>query len=139
MAAAYTAPPITVDQLPRAASVQLVFSGVEQGGQSFEGRVFLNHPNADERTERTAAAGYAGSFHVYGFGTPAPPSLAQTGPRPAGGVVAPIEKHVRLDQPVLGAALASGDQLTVTVVVVPAGPGDLVPQKPFEQVELVAR
>lgn len=42
--------------------------GVDHSGPSYEGRVFLNHPEADENTSRTPDAGYAGSFYVFGHG-----------------------------------------------------------------------
>jgi hypothetical protein len=44
------------------------FAGIDQAGKSFEGRVFLNNPAADENTPTTKEQGYSGSFHVYGFG-----------------------------------------------------------------------
>lgn len=46
----------------------LHMSGVDHSGPSYEGRVFLNHPDADENTPLTVEAGYAGSFHVFGHG-----------------------------------------------------------------------
>jgi hypothetical protein len=46
----------------------LVFEGVDHAGPSYEGRVFLNNPDADADTPRTLEQGYAGSFHVFGHG-----------------------------------------------------------------------
>jgi hypothetical protein len=46
----------------------LVFESVEHAGPSYEARVFLNNPNADADTPRTADQGYAGSFHIFGHG-----------------------------------------------------------------------
>jgi hypothetical protein len=71
MARSYTSPPI--DLGPQAAGreyrrADIEFEGVDHRGASFEARVFLNHPDADEHTPMTAEQGYAGSFHVYGFG-----------------------------------------------------------------------
>src|SRR5438874_1537705 len=73
--------------LPSAARVRasrravLEFDGVDQAGPSYEARVFLNNPDADQDTPTTPEHGYAGSFHVYGYGldtlghaTGAPPS-----------------------------------------------------------------
>ncbi|MBV9454724.1 MAG: hypothetical protein JOZ19_11495 [Rubrobacter sp.] len=40
------------------------FHGVDHSGASYEARIFLNIPEADETTERTAERGYAGSFHL---------------------------------------------------------------------------
>src|SRR5438067_7855743 len=57
--------------------MDLVFRGVEQAGPSFEARVFLNNPAADESTLQAPETGYAGSFHVYGYGEPAPPAIVE--------------------------------------------------------------
>jgi hypothetical protein len=51
--------------------------------------------------------------------------------------VAPIEKRLRLDEATLRAALEGSDELTVTVVPVPVDPGGPVPERPFEDVEVV--
>lgn len=136
---AYTAPPIAVGPLRDEHRAELVFEGVEQAGPSFEARVFLNNPEADESTPRTPEAGYAGSFHVYGYGAQAPPEMAEAKARraPDAGPVAPIEKRVHADEGALRAALEHGDELTVTVVSVPADPGGAAPERPFERVNVV--
>jgi hypothetical protein len=135
----YTAPPISLREFRDARRAELVLRGVEQAGPSFEGRVFLNNPAADETTERAPEAGYAGSFHVYGYGEHPPPALAEAraSQAPGGAPVAPIEKRVRVDETALGRALERSDELTVTVVPVPADPGGPVPERPFEDVEVV--
>ncbi|MDQ6816113.1 MAG: hypothetical protein M3018_01735 [Actinomycetota bacterium] len=46
----------------------LVFYGVDHSGPSFEARVFLNNPEADQSTPRDPDHGYAGSFHIFGHG-----------------------------------------------------------------------
>jgi tyrosinase len=46
----------------------IVFSGVDHSGSSFEARVFLNRDDADETTPTDAEHGFAGSFHVFGHG-----------------------------------------------------------------------
>jgi tyrosinase len=46
----------------------LVFYGVDHSGESYEGRVFLDNPDAGLETPREADAGYAGSFFVFGHG-----------------------------------------------------------------------
>ncbi|HEY1277280.1 MAG TPA: hypothetical protein VGF25_20400 [Thermoleophilaceae bacterium] len=134
--ASWTAPAIPAGQFRGGRRAELVFTGVEQAGPSFEGRVFLNNPGADESTPRSPEQGYAGSFHVFGYGTPEPPAVAEAragGARPA----APIEKRVRADEAAVGAALEGSDELLVTVVPVPADPGGPVPERPAERVELV--
>jgi hypothetical protein len=136
---AQTSAPISLESFEKLDGPELVFSGVEQAGPSFEGRVFLNRPDADEGTATTPEAGYAGSFHVYGYGEHPPPGLAdEQARRGAGGApVAPIEKRVRPDEAALRGALERSGQLTVTVVPVPADPGGEVPEQPFQDVEIV--
>jgi hypothetical protein len=119
---AYTSDPISPPPLQDVKRVELVFGGVEQAGPSFEGRVFLNNPDAGETTDR----GYVGSFHVYGFGKPAPPGL----------VSAPIEKRIDADAEAVRAAAGDGP-LHVTVVPVPVDPGGPLPERPFETVEVI--
>lgn len=118
---------------------EVVFAGVEQAGPSFEARVFLNNPEADESTPQRPETGYAGSFHVYGYGEPAPPAIAEAKAKQAegGGAVAPIEKRLHADEVAVRAALEGCDELTITVVPVPADPGGAVPARPFEHVDVV--
>jgi hypothetical protein len=89
-----------------------VLKGVEQGGPSFEARVFLDNPSADEETERTPGNGYVGSVYVYGYGAPAPPAAA-----------APTTRSIIVtDQPgaePLLTRLAAADDVPVTVVAAP--------------------
>lgn len=134
-----TEPPIRVGALKESGRADLVFGGVEQAGPSWEGRVFLNNPGADESTPRNAGAGYAGSFHVYGYGDPAPPDIAERKARQeeGGPAVAPIEKRLHADPEALRSALSGTDELTVTVVAVPADPGGAVPERPYERLEIV--
>jgi hypothetical protein len=117
---------------------ELVFSGVEQAGRSFEARVFLDNPDADDRTPRTPEAGYVGSFHVYGHGSPEPPAIAEA--RAAGDgeqPVAPIEKRVHVGEPAMLAAMAGRDELAITVVTLPVEPGGVQPARAFERVAAV--
>jgi hypothetical protein len=134
----YTAPPVRPPSRG-VRRVELVFGGIEQAGPSFEGRVFLNHPGADAGTPRTAEAGYAGSFHVYGYGQPAPPAIAAAKAKQVEGVgaVAPIEKRVRADEAAVRAALERSEEIAVTVVAVPADPGGATPERPFERLDVL--
>jgi hypothetical protein len=60
---------IPVKQLPeRFSRADLEFIDVDHSGASFEARVFVNNPNADENTPTTEASGYAGSFNIFGHG-----------------------------------------------------------------------
>jgi len=137
--ATYTSSPIPVGTFEDPVGAELVFRGVEQAGPSFEGRVFLFRPDAAATTERSPETGYAGSFHVYGYGEHPPPALAgEQARREAGGApVAPIEKRLRPDAAALRRALEGSAELTVTVVPVPADPGGEVPDRPFQDVEVV--
>jgi hypothetical protein len=128
----FTSSPITAspprDGFGRA---DVVFEGVEQAGPSYGALVFLNNPQADASTAPTAENGFAGGFHVYGFG-------AQTEPRPPGTGNA-ARSHAR--EPITASviatdavrrALADGDELTVTVVPEP----DVSPLQ-FDRVSVV--
>jgi hypothetical protein len=121
--ATFTSDPIPIPPEAREGRftrADIVLEGVEQAGPSFDGHVFLNNPSADSGTERSAATGYAGAFHVYGQGQPG------AGHEDDRGVVAPIVKHVIATDAVRAAA-GHGDELTVTVVPVRRGAGDPPP------------
>jgi hypothetical protein len=44
------------------------FHGVDTAGASYEARIFLNNPAADDKTPKAEEHGYAGSFYVLGHG-----------------------------------------------------------------------
>jgi hypothetical protein len=44
------------------------FHGVDHAGSSYEGRVFVNNPDAGPDTEPSDDSGYAGSFYIFGHG-----------------------------------------------------------------------
>ncbi|MGF1470180.1 MAG: hypothetical protein ACFB50_00375 [Rubrobacteraceae bacterium] len=46
----------------------LVFTGVDHSAMSYEVRVFLNNPEADENTLRSLEQGYGGRFVIFGHG-----------------------------------------------------------------------
>lgn len=52
----------------RFSRADLVFSGVDHSTISYEVRVFLNNPDADEGSSRTAEEGYAGRFVIFAHG-----------------------------------------------------------------------
>jgi hypothetical protein len=135
--ASHTAPPVRLP-LRSVRRAELVFRGVDQAGPSFEGRVFLNRADVDEGTPRTPDMGYAGSFHVYGYGEPAPPAVAEAKAQRKGTApVAPIEKRVLANEAAVRAALAGSQELTITVVTVPTDPSGATPDRPFEEVDVV--
>jgi tyrosinase len=60
--------PIDVGALdPNASRVDIEFHGVDHSGASYEGRVYLDNPRADESTGYDDPS-YAGSYHVFGHG-----------------------------------------------------------------------
>jgi hypothetical protein len=108
--------PIRLDLGPRGRNFEradIEISGIEQAGPSFEGRVFLNNPDASLETAPTPENGYAGSFHVYGYGLRSP---EDTG---ADSTMAPIVKTVIATDAVRAAA--TGQDVTVTIVPVLTG------------------
>jgi hypothetical protein len=99
----------------------VVLSGVEQGGPSFEARVFLDNPSADEETERTPPNGYVGSAYVYGYGA-APPGEPAPSVEPATAAAPTTRSIIVTDKPgaePLVARLGTADEVPVTVVAVP--------------------
>ncbi len=60
---------VPVKQLPEKFSrADLEFIDVDHSGASFEARVFINNPGANENTPATEDTGYAGSFSIFGHG-----------------------------------------------------------------------
>jgi hypothetical protein len=100
---------------------RIKLSGIDQAGPSFEGRIFLNNPRADLNTAPTSENGYAGSFHVYGYGI-WPEDLGKGSQEQRAGsdsARAPIEKTVIATDAVRAAAMRSPE---VSVTVVPVYP-----------------
>ncbi len=112
----FTSPPLYVDARSRDPDflrADVVFEGVDQSGPSYEIRVFLNNPHADHHTAPIPENGYAGSFHVYGYGLWPGKEAARGGESRA-----PMTRYLVATEP-LRAALATGDTVTVTAVPVP--------------------
>ena len=42
--------------------------GVDHSGQTYEGRVFLNNPKANQKTLKNERNNYAGSYYIFGHG-----------------------------------------------------------------------
>jgi hypothetical protein len=96
--------------------------GLDQSGPSYEGRIFLNNPGANVQTPPMPENGYAGSFHVYGYGI-WPEDIGkdrETRSLEPDGIRAPITKDVIATEAVRTAAAKSRD---ITVTVVPVYPG----------------
>lgn len=104
--------------------VDVVVDGLDQAGPSFEARVFVDNPDADERTPLDPAEGYVGSIHVYGYGQlpDDPPSPAEgSGPRPP---LAPMRRVLPATE-AMRELVARGRPVVVTVVAVPyQGPAE---------------
>jgi hypothetical protein len=100
--------------------------GVDLSGPSYEGRVFLNNPDADADTPPAPENGYAGSFHVYGYGIWPGDIGKATDASSAGhaGVRAPIQKEVIATEAVRRAAAKGGD---IIVTIVPVYHGKALP------------
>ena len=105
----------------------LIFYGVDHSGPSYEARVFLNNPERASRdTPRDPAAGYAGSFTVFGHGgcfgddghcdVPSGPDAFDLRPPH------PLTPYTRtLILPREAVEALSGDSVTVTLVAVEPG------------------
>jgi hypothetical protein len=64
----YTTPPLELpDPTDRFARADLIFYGLDHSGHSYEGRVFLNAPDAGEQAGRDDPA-CVGSFYIFGHG-----------------------------------------------------------------------
>jgi len=57
--------PVDREDIVRA---DLIFYGVDHSGPTYEARVFIDNPRANEKTARDVEKGYAGSFTVFGHG-----------------------------------------------------------------------
>ena len=69
MASPFTAPALDASKLDgEFTRADIEFLGIDHAGSSYEGRVFLNNPEADEQTPRTREVGYAGSYFIFGHG-----------------------------------------------------------------------
>jgi hypothetical protein len=105
--------------------------GIDHSGLSYEGRVFLNNARADENTARDAAAGYAGSFHIFGHGgcfgdvghcdVPIEPQdpFDYRIPHP----LTPATRSIEITEALKAVRDTSdGDTVTVTIVAIPYAP-----------------
>lgn len=124
--------------IAEAERADLVFTGVEQAGPSYEGRVFIGNPDASDATELSPENGYVGSFSVYGYGDAAPPEMSEAKADRADGApaVAPIEKRLRVDGEVLRELLSSASEPILTVVAVPSDRAVRIPSPLFQHVGL---
>jgi hypothetical protein len=114
----FTSQPIPIPEAGRALPLEradLVVDGLDQAGPSFEARVFVDNPGADEHTPPDPANGYVGSIHVYGYGLPPDDPAA---PPPGAGSRAPMRRTLPATELMRG-RVDRGDPMVVTVVAVP--------------------
>jgi len=65
----FTSPKISLAHVaPGFKRADIEFHGIDHSGASFEARVYLNNPEATEKTPLSPELGYAGSFHIFGHG-----------------------------------------------------------------------
>lgn len=57
-----------VEGQPAFTRADLIFHGLDHSRDSFEGRIFVNNPDADETTAMDPEQGYAGYFFIFGHG-----------------------------------------------------------------------
>lgn len=120
----FTTPPIPLKLGPRGLNfgrADILIHGVDQSGPSFEGRVFLNNPKATSDTPTTPEHGYAGSFHVYGYGIWPDDIGKEVKPAEPDTIRAPIEKDL-IATDALRQAASRASEVTVTVVPVTGNP-----------------
>ncbi|WP_433785336.1 hypothetical protein ACQPX6_03045 [Actinomycetospora sp. CA-101289] len=68
MATTFTSQPFELAVGEDVVRADIEFQGIDHSETSYEGRVFLNNPDATEGTPTTEDEGYAGSFHIFGHG-----------------------------------------------------------------------
>jgi hypothetical protein len=67
----YVSDPIPLDLEKQADTfyrMDLEFYGVDHGGASYEGRVFVNNRDANHDTPKSEEQGYVGSIHIFAHG-----------------------------------------------------------------------
>jgi tyrosinase len=117
-------PPL-IDPAAPISRTDLVFYDLDPKGESYQGRVFLNQPDADHTTARDIAKGFAGWFTIFGHGgcfgdddrhCEQPAEIDPFDLRPPRGIP-PQTKTVTVTDALRS---LSGDSFTVTVVAVVA-------------------
>ena len=122
------------------------FEGVDHSGATYEGRVFLNNPDADASTLTTMENGYAGAYHIFGHGGCYGDDMGHCEVRPrrkfdprSAHQLTPARKVV-IATDAVRQALQKGPQLTLKIVPVvrattpKAGPEDVVV---YEKVSII--
>lgn len=129
----YTSPPLKVSALdPTTARADIEFHEVDHAGASYEGRVYLNNPDADADTGYDDPS-YAGSYHIFGhggcLGDPGHCDVEprrQYDPRPPHPLTK--TKKVVIATDAIKAAIEDAGEVAVTVV-------PIVEPLPYEEIE----
>jgi tyrosinase len=119
--------PVDVDTVVRSDEfhrADLEIGGINHTGTSYEGRVFIDNPDADEETSKEDPT-YAGSFNVFGHGgcfgaeghCEAPDRRRRFDNRPLARSIR-MKKRVKVTE-ALRRAAAGGGQIQFTIVGVP--------------------
>jgi hypothetical protein len=129
-----TSPEISLEDLgPDYTRADIAFEGLDHSGSTYEGRVYLNNPDATPETEPSAESGYAGSYYIFGhggcYGEQGHCDVVRRGPydpRPPHGL-SPMRKVVIATDAIRRAA-AAGPTMTITVVPLVLATTDKVPE-----------
>jgi tyrosinase len=129
----YTSETLSVGALdPAAKRIDIEFHNVDHAGASYEGRVYLNNPDADENTGYDDPS-YAGSYHIFGHGgCLGDPGHCDVNPRreydPRPSHPLTPAKKVVIANEAGRAAIQEAEEVTVTVV-------PIIEPLPYENVD----
>lgn len=109
----------------------LAFYGVDHSGSSYEAKVFINHPEANDETPREDDH-YAGSFFVFGHGgcfgdeghCDVPTGARDPFDRRAPHQLTPVTKLVNVTEALERLVDVTRPEQSITVTVVAETPGD---------------
>jgi hypothetical protein len=133
-----------VEGQPAFARADLIFHGVDHAGDSFEARIFVNNPDADENTPTDPNQGYAGYFVIFGHGGCAGDEghcdVPET-PDDVDDLRLPHPLHPATKPVIVTEALRRLSEARFKVTVVPVLPGEDAPRREdvlfFDELELV--
>jgi len=126
----------------------IIFSGIDVSGASFQARIFFNNPDANHETPLEQANGYAGIFHVFGqggcFGNPGHcdvPVATRPYDLRRKHDMTPIEKRVIITNALEKVFQSDNDHLRITIVPAILSSTEkcnLVNVLTFESIDIVA-
>ncbi|MCY4386685.1 MAG: hypothetical protein OXC18_06220 [Desulfurellaceae bacterium] len=104
---------------------ELQLLGLQHAGASYQARVFINNPDANEETPPTSENGYAGQFSVFGhggcFGDAGHCDVVDRGPfdpRPPH-PLRPLTKAVSITGALKNVLASLNDEFTISIVAIP--------------------